>query len=158
MQVSICVFIWEYNGAGKTTRCGRRIVLKAFGYVAFRDFGVVVGLGTRDCDMVILLFFKDNFGSKLSSFTNSKSGGTSNSATLTSRIGGGDSHGVKRLHSTTSEDEHELDDRRAGRDVPKHGGIERTTMYHTSHEQTSRDDVRLVHQGYRNDGKNQWDV
>jgi hypothetical protein len=51
-----------------------------------------------------------------------------------------------------------MDDRRAGRDVPKHGGIERTTMYHTSHEQTSRDDVRLVHQGYRADGKNQWDV
>jgi hypothetical protein len=105
-----------------------------------------------------LIFFKEKFGSKLSSFTNSKSGGTSNSATLTSRIGG-DNNGVKRLPSTaTSEDEHEMDDRRAGRDVPKHGGIERTTMYHTSHEQTSRDDVRLVHQGYRNDGKNQWDV
>lgn len=103
-----------------------------------------------------LKFFKQNFGSKFSSFTGSKSGGTSNSATLNSRIGG--DNGVKRLPSQTSEDELEMDDRRAGRDVPKHGGIERTTMYHTSHEQSSRDDVRLVHQGYRNDGKNQWDV
>jgi hypothetical protein len=114
----------------------------------------------------MLLFFRENFGSKLSSFANKS--GSSNSATLTSRLGnGGD--GVKRLHSTTTseEGEHEMDDhrhRRAGRDsvvvVPKHGGIERTTMYHTSHEQSSRDDVNLIkiHQGYRHDGKNQWDV
>ena len=59
MQVSICVFIREYNGAGKTTRCGSRVVLKAFGYVAFRGFGILVRLGTGGRDVVILLFFKE---------------------------------------------------------------------------------------------------
>lgn len=100
----------------------------------------------------MILFFRKHLGSKISSL-NSKSG-TSNSATLTSRIG--NENGVKRLPSTTSENDLEMDNRRKGQ--PKHGGIERTTMYHTSHEQSSGDDVTLIHQGYRHDGKNQWDV
>ena len=60
-QVSIRVFVWEYNGAGETTGCGSRVVLKACAYVAFRSFGILVGLGAGRCDKVILLFFKEGF-------------------------------------------------------------------------------------------------
>jgi len=44
-----------------------------------------------------------------------------------------------------------------GGGAPKHGGIERTMMYHTSHEQSSREHL---HQGggFGFDAKNQWDV
>ena len=101
----------------------------------------------------LLYFFRKKFGSKLSSFSKSNA---SKSNTTTSRIAG--DKGVKRLPSTTSEHELEMDDRER---TPKHGGIERITetkMYHTSHEQSSDDDVKLIYQGYGHDGRNQWDI
>jgi hypothetical protein len=104
-----------------------------------------------------LYFFRENFGSKLSSFNKSGSGQTATSASRNAN-----DKGIKRLPSTSDEHESswEMDKRER---APKHGGIERTTetnVYHTAHEQSSEDDVKLIYQGYRydRDRKSQWDV
>ncbi|KAM0700884.1 hypothetical protein Q7P35_012606 [Cladosporium inversicolor] len=102
----------------------------------------------------LLYFFREHFGTKLSSLSKS---GASRFTGNASRIESDE--GVKRLPSTASEPEWELHDREQ---VPKHGGIERVTetqIHRTSHEQLSDDDVKLINQGgYRHDGRDQWDV
>lgn len=98
-------------------------------------------------------FFRENFGSKISSLGNS---GASKFTTNTSRIA--DDEGVKRLPSTSSGHEWEMDDHVR---APKHGGIERTTetkIHRTSHEQSSDDDVKLISQGYGHNRRSEWDV
>jgi hypothetical protein len=101
----------------------------------------------------LLYFFREHFGSKLSSLSKS---GASKFTTNASRIES--EEGVKRLPSTASDQEWEMNDRER---APKHGGIERVTetqIHRNSHEQLSDDDVKLIHQGYGLDRRNQWDV
>jgi hypothetical protein len=105
----------------------------------------------------LLYFFREHFGTKLSTLSKS---GASRFTGNASRIE--NEEGVKRLPSTSTEHEHEheweMNDRES---APKHGGIERITetqIHRTSHEQLSDDDVKLIRQVYRHDGKNPWDV
>lgn len=103
----------------------------------------------------LLYFFREHFGSKLSSLSKS---GASRFTANASRIE--NEEGVKRLPSTSTEHEHEweMNDREH---TSKHGGIERITetqIHRTSLEQLSDDDVKLIHRGYGLDGRNQWQV
>ena len=103
----------------------------------------------------LLYFFREHFGSKLSSLSKS---GASKFTTNASRID--NEEGVKRLPSTSTGHEHEweMNDREH---ASKHGGIERITetqIHRTSLEQLSDDDVKLIHRGYGLDGRNKWEV
>lgn len=87
----------------------------------------------------LLHFFRNNFGSKLSSFGKSS---TSKSVTASTHISG--DKGITRLPSSVNEPDLEMDNR-----VGKHGGIAKTTetsvYHHPAYDHSSEDDIELLH-------------
>jgi hypothetical protein len=105
----------------------------------------------------VMYFFREKIGSKIgtkfSSYTKSSTVSFKKSQNA-SRITGDKS--ITRLPSTASDRDVELDKR-----FPKHGGFQNTTvtpMYNLSNNGSSDDDVELVHQKGRPDGRNEWEV
>jgi hypothetical protein len=106
----------------------------------------------------IMYFFRNKVSSKLTS--SSKSGSHSHSR-LSARITG-DSKGVSRLASRESDrDDVELEPRKQqSTQTHNKGAIEKTTvtsMYQTS-EQSSNDNVDMIYQNERREGRGQWEV
>ena len=104
----------------------------------------------------LMYFFRNKVSSKLSS-----SGKSGSHSRLSQRITG-DTKGVARLHSRESDrDDVELEPRKQTQtDTHTKGGIEKTTvtsMYQTS-EQSSNDNVDMVYQNERREGRGQWEV
>jgi len=103
----------------------------------------------------LMYFFRNKVSSKLNS---SSKGGSHSHSRLSQRIAG-DSKGVARLASRESDrDDVELEPRKQ-QTLPK-SGIEKTTvtsMYQTS-EQSSNDNIDLVYQNERREGRGQWEV
>jgi hypothetical protein len=103
----------------------------------------------------LMYFFRNKVASKLTS--SSKSGSHSR---MSQRITG-DTKGVARLHSRESDrDDVELEPRKQTEMPTKGGGIEKTTvtsMYQTS-EQSSNDNVDMIYQTERREGRGQWEV
>jgi hypothetical protein len=104
----------------------------------------------------LMYFFRNKVSSKLGS---SSKGGSHSHSRLSARIAG-DNKGVARLPSRESDrDDVELEPRKQTHTQTK-GGIEKTTvtsMYQTS-EQSSNDNVDLIYQTERREGRGQWEV
>ena len=105
----------------------------------------------------IMYFFREKVGLKIGTklSSNTKSSTVSFKKSLNSSRVTGDKS-ITRLPSTASDRDVELDRR-----VPKHGGFQSTTvvpMYNMPSHGSSDDDVELVHQKGRLDGRNEWEV
>ena len=103
----------------------------------------------------LLYFFREKIVSKLSSYTKSSTGRSTDKSPNVSRITGDKS--ITRLPSSASDRDLEMDNR-----TPKHGGIEKTTvtsMYNLPHVHSTDDDEQLIDQGrHGRAGRHEWEV